>query len=118
MKILDYIIIVVFLLFGLAQYNDADFYLWGPVYLIISIIGMLKLTGRSYRFIAWFALAIIAIWAISYFPKMMEWVKQGMPNIAGSMKAETPYIEFTREFFGLLLCALACIYFLFPLKSR
>ena len=118
MKIIDYIIIILFLLFGLAQYNDPDFYIWVPVYAVVALIGILKMTNRPYRMLTWIALLVIGAWALSYIPNIVDWIEDGMPNIAGSMKAESPFIEFTREFFGLILCGLACIYFLFPLKSR
>jgi hypothetical protein len=39
-----------------------------------------------------------------------------MPSITASMKAESPYIELSREFFGLLLCAIAALYYLIKAK--
>jgi len=41
----------------------------------------------------------------------------GMPNIAGSMQAEEPHIELTREFLGLAVAALACGWLLWKNKN-
>lgn len=36
-------------------------------------------------------------------PGVIHWVQQGFPDIAGAMKASTPVIEESREFFGLVI---------------
>jgi hypothetical protein len=37
-------------------------------------------------------------------PDFINWVKMGAPTITGSMKAESPFVELTREFLGLVIC--------------
>jgi hypothetical protein len=36
-------------------------------------------------------------------PGLVDWIQQGFPDITGEMKASTPVIENSREFFGLLI---------------
>ena len=40
-------------------------------------------------------------------PDFIDWIQNGAESITQSMKAEKPHIELTREFLGLLICALA-----------
>ena len=47
--------------------------------------------------------------AALYFPDIINWFKQGMPSIVESMKAESPHVEFVREFFGLLIMILSLV---------
>jgi len=47
-----------------------------------------------------------------YIPDVISWVSKGTPTIAGSMKAESPFIEFVREFFGLGICLAATTWYL------
>ena len=51
------------------------------------------------------------LWMLTYSPDILDWINKGLPSITGSMKAESPFIEFVREFFGLLLCLLTCLYY-------
>ena len=41
-----------------------------------------------------------------------------MPSITGSMKAETPHIEFMREFLGLFIILAAFVFHYFQAKKR
>jgi len=50
------------------------------------------------------AVILYGVWMTSYTPELMDWLNEGMPSITGSMQAESPFIEFVREFFGLALC--------------
>ena len=108
---------ILFLLFALVQWNDGDFLIWMPPYLITALIAMLAYFGRFYRYVYLAVLAVLALWMASYLPHIARWFGDGMPNIAGSMKAESPYIELTREFFGLFLCT-AAIWYYYILSKR
>ena len=57
------------------------------------------------------------IWAAALAPEFIGWLRMGAPTIVGSMKAEAPWIEYTREFLGLSLAALACGFLLRKSKS-
>jgi hypothetical protein len=60
--------------FAALQYNDPDPYLWMPIYLLVDKTGVLNWAGEHHS-----------------------------ENIVQSMKAEKPWIEETREFFGLVI---------------
>ncbi len=105
MKIVYFILGLLFVSFAAVQYNDPDPYIWGSYYLFIAILCFLEALKRYYSLLVWAALILTLGWAAFYVPDMLEYFQQGAPNIAGQMKAETPYIENMREFLGLVICA-------------
>ena len=116
-KITHSIIAIIFLLFAYFQWNDPDGLIWAPAYLVVSIMAVLALKGRFFRYPYLLILVIYILWGASYIPEMNKWIQAGMPSIAASMKAETPYIELAREFFGLLICIIT-IAFYYVLSKR
>ena len=101
-----------FLAFAAVQINDPDPILWIIVYLIIAIVAILAFKERHYF---WFNLVFFMTLLVStsfYVVDVIEWWRDGMPNIAGSMKASSPYIERIREFFGLLIALIAMTFYL------
>lgn len=104
MKILNIILAVLFLLFAIVQYNDPDPFVWIAIYGIVAVVCALAAFRKYYNWLILLGLAICFIEIISTIPGLIEWMNLGMPNIGAAMKAETPYIESSREFFGLALC--------------
>lgn len=107
MKIFNLVFCIFFILFAALQYNDPDPWLWMPIYLYSAILCWLafrrKYFPKAYLFgiVAYLGYAVFLL-----FEKdgVLDWItKHNADNIAGTMKAETPWIEDTREFFGLLI---------------
>ncbi len=113
MRILNIIFIILFLLSALLQYNDPDPYIWIPIYLYGALLYYLAKKGR-YNIILYVIglLVFIAYAVFLFFDKdgVLAWVQQhNAENIAQSMKAIKPWIESTREFFGLLILIFALV---------
>ena len=113
-----YIVILIFIIFGVIQFNDPDFWLWTPIYWVISIVAFLFIRGWLKPNVILVLIAAYTLFTISYVPDIIDWIQGGMDNIAGSMKAEEPHIELTREFFGLVICLIPLISYYFKLKSK
>ena len=105
------ILAALFILFAVVQYNDADFFIWMPVYLVVGLVILLFDHGIYNMRVLQLLLLAYIIAMITYYPDVMSWIREGTPSITGSMKAESPFIEFIREFFGLLLCAITLGYY-------
>jgi hypothetical protein len=103
----------IFILFAAFQYNDADFYIWIPIYLIVGVVILLFDQGKYNKRLTQILLVAYIAGMISYYPNVISWFQDGTPSIANSMKAESPFIEFIREFFGLGICVVALGYYYF-----
>lgn len=117
MKIAFVIIAIIFLAFALLQINDPDPVIWVTIYGYVVLVYCLALADLKHKALIYIGLAGYFVGVIKMSPDFFDWIRRGTPSITGSMKATTPYIELTREFFGLVLCLLAMIFLLFPLKK-
>jgi hypothetical protein len=106
MKILNWILAAMFLLFAIFQYNDPDPIQWAALYLLTMTVCILAALNKSNKYLIAIGLVISVIWAISLSPDFFAWVKEGMPTVTGTMKAENPHIELVREFGGLFIAAI------------
>ncbi len=109
-------VLILFIIFALLQLNDIGPIPWIIAYCWVSIVAAMKLfdrirpAERTLRLISLISILIYLGWAAIWFPEVLGWIELGMPSITGSMSAETPYIEYVREFMGLLICASSMAY--------
>ncbi|MDT0651112.1 transmembrane 220 family protein [Autumnicola edwardsiae] len=115
--ILNSVFCLAFAGFAYVNLNDKDSWLWVSIYMVASIA--CAFAAFEYYFPTAYLIAIIfyLIYAIVlFFSKegVLDWItKYKQESIVQSMQATKPYIEKTREFFGLLIisAALAMNYF-------
>lgn len=107
MKIVFWVIAVLFAAFALVQYNDPDPLIWMLVYGVVVVLYVLAALEKSHRRMALGVFVATLGWALTYVPAFWDWIQMGTPSIVETMKAEKPYVELTREFLGLLLAAAA-----------
>ncbi|MEY2948811.1 MAG: transmembrane 220 family protein [Saprospiraceae bacterium] len=103
MKNRNYVIAGLFFLFALVQLNDPDPYFWVALYSYIGMVAIIRNFRPIRKVILLAGMAVCLIELFLILPEFLNWVELGMPTITGSMKAEEPHIEFTREFLGLLI---------------
>jgi hypothetical protein len=108
MKFFNIFFSVVFILFAVVQYNDPDPYLWIPIYLYPALLCFLKFIQKPISRIAYWAgflvFGVYAIYKMFDTNGIIDWVQfHNASNIASTMKAEKPWIEESREFFGLVI---------------
>ncbi len=104
MKLTNWILAVLFALFAVVQYNDLDPWLWILMYGYVAVVCGFAALGKWNNYVILAGLAVSLTWGVLLVPEFVKWLKMGLPNIAGQMKAESPHIEFTREFLGLAIC--------------
>lgn len=103
MKFFNLLVAALFALAAYWQLNDPDPQVWVAIYGMVAYVAVRAFFG-GLRFIVPLLPAVFMFgWWCTYIPGFADWVSQGMPSITGSMKAELPYVELTREFLGLLL---------------
>ncbi len=107
LKLFNIFFCIVFILFAAVQYNDPDPYVWVPIYLYTAILCWLAFRNKYFPGAYLLGIAVYAAYAIyKFFDQNGVWdwmTKHHATNIAGTMKAEQPWIEETREFFGLVI---------------
>ncbi len=113
MKVLNIIFIVLFIVSAALQYNDPDPYIWIPIYLYAALLCYLAIQGKYKPILYFIGLVVYGAYAIYlFFDKtgVMNWATEhDAENIAQGMKATQPWIEETREFFGLVVVIAALI---------
>lgn len=89
------------------QYNDPDPYLWIPIYLFAAFLCWKASKGIFHPMITLTSIAFFTLYAIyKVFDQngLIDWVNiHHAENIAETMKAEKPWVEESREFFGLVI---------------
>jgi hypothetical protein len=117
LSILNGFFCIAFVLFAYVNLNDGDSWLWVPIYLVAAICCGLAAFHLYYPVIYLVAIAFYLVYAVKLFfttDGVRDWImKYNKPSIVESMQATKPYIENTREFFGLIIvsAALAINYF-------
>ncbi len=97
---------ILFLLFAAWQFNDPDPWRWAALYGFVAGHAFLTAFGKGHRLAAAAGCLGCLVWMGSLLPEFLDWLRMGTPDIAGSMQASTPYVEYTREFLGLGLSLL------------
>ena len=104
------------------QYNDPDPYIWVPIYLFAAWLCYLAVKKKYPAVLYFLAIAICGTYAtFLLFDKtgVLSWATEhDAENIAQSMKATRPWIEETREFFGLLIIIAVLIANLIWMKKQ
>ncbi len=107
MKVFNFIFCILFIVSAALQYNDPDPYIWIPIYLMGAVICFQAFREKYYPVFTLLLSTLFIIYDLYlFFDKfgVLSWLNEhNAENIAASMKASAPWIEETREFFGLLI---------------
>ena len=101
MKIVYIILTLVFGAFAFFQYNDQDWYIWMILYGFVALMSFLAIYNRFNNTVLIPAMIIFILYFVYLAPSILEWIQSGQSIDA--MSDERPYVEGTREAFGLLL---------------
>jgi len=118
MKIINILLTIIFLLSAYVQLNDPDPWLWVAIYGLVAGVSAAAIFKKYNIILVYIGIAICVIGVGMLFPELIRWIKMGTPNIAETMKTDRPYIEFVREFFGLLITLGAFVFHYFQIKKR
>lgn len=107
LSILNITFFIAFLWFAWVNLNDKDAWLWVSIYMLAAVLCGLAAFKYYYPLIYIGAMSVYLLYAIILFivkDGVWDWIfKHKAQNIAATMQATKPYIEKTREFFGLLI---------------
>lgn len=124
MKVFNFFFCFIFIVFAALQYNDPDPYIWIPLYLYTATLCWLAARDKYYVKSYLFGMVVYTMYAVyKVFDSngLLDWInKHNAASLASTMKAEQPWIEESREFFGLviLIAVLSINYFVAVKKLR
>ena len=124
MKFFNIFFCFLFVFSAALQYNDPDPYVWMPIYLYGAILCLLASREKYYPGAYLAGIMVYLGYAVYLFfaeDGVLDWIqKHNAESITETMKATKPWIEETREFFGLfiLIVVLAIDYFVAKRKKR
>jgi Transmembrane family 220, helix len=105
--VLNIIFCLAFAVFAYLNLNDVDPWLWVPIYMSASICCALAVFENYYPMVyILLVLFYLAYAGYLFFAKdgVRDWLtKYKKESLVQEMQATKPYIEQTREFFGLLI---------------
>lgn len=113
MRFLNAFFVVIFTISAILQYNDPDPLLWIVIYSYGSLVCLLAILGKDHNILHYAGILVFLSYALYLFfiPNgVLTWLTDyKTEEITGSMSVEKPWIEYTREFFGLLILSFALI---------
>lgn len=122
MKVFNFIFCFIFIAFAALQYNDPDPYVWIPIYMYAAIMCWLAFRKKYNSYTLLLGVGIYSIYAVyKFFDEngVWDWItKHDAENITESMKANTPWVEETREFFGLVILIVVLLIDYFYSRKR
>lgn len=105
--ILNIFFFATFLLFAYFNLNDPDWWVWVPIYVVPAVLCLLTVFSIEVSMILIILSVIYGVYAIVLFfikDGVWDWIRRHRArSIVQSMQADKPYIERTREFFGLCI---------------
>lgn len=122
MKYLNYLFISYCICAAALQYNDPDPYIWIPIYLYTAWLCLLAIK-KVYR-PAWYIAGLViysayAIYLLFDKTGVLNWaVEHKAESLVQTMKATKPWIEESREFFGLLLLIIILLTNMYWLRKK
>lgn len=113
LSIFNVILFLIFLVFAYLNLNDKDSWLWVSIYMIAGILCLLSVFDLHYPILSLIVVIFYLTYALLlFFSKngVLDWLtKYKKESLVQSMQATKPYIEKTREFFGLLIASTAVL---------
>ena len=111
--LLNVLFLISFMGFAWVNLNDKDAWLWVSIYVAAALCCGLVVFKKYYPAVYLFLMGFYLVYAaILFFAEdgVRDWiVKYKKPSIVETMQATKPYIEKTREFFGLLIITAALL---------
>ncbi len=115
MRVFTYTLGIILTLFAVVQFNDPDFFIWIPAYLIPALLSFLFTHKKPGRILVGSLSLIYLAAAIALFPpSVSSWIST--EEEVRSLGMKLPGIEEARESMGLFICFLVLL--LFWIKGR
>ena len=118
MRILNFTLAVMFLVFAFVQVNDPDPVIWILIYGAMAVISIMAIFEFYPKKVIIGLLVVYVLYSFVYMPGVLEWLRQDNKALLFDdlAKMQYPYVEQAREFLGLLICIIVLSFY--TLRSR
>ena len=111
--VVNVIFCVAFAGFAYVNVNDKEAWLWVLIYMLASVLCALAAFGLFFPMVYVVITGLYCTYAVNLFfvkDGVLDWLtKYKQESIVVSMQATKPFVEKTREFFGLLIISGALV---------
>ncbi len=120
MRIFNFILAVMFLIFAFVQINDPDPVIWILIYGAMAVTCVMAIFEFYPSKVTVGLLVILILYSFVYVPGVIEWLQKDNKALLFDdiAKMQYPYIEQAREFLGLLICVSVLIFHLTRAKKK
>lgn len=120
MRIVNFLLAAMFLLFAFVQVNDPDPVIWILIYGIMAVFCIMAIFELYPKKFLIGVLILYVLYSFVYIPGLAEWLRHDnkadlFDNIA---KMEHLYIEESREFLGLFICIIVLSVYIFRSRNK
>ena len=118
MRIVNFLLAVMFLLFAFVQINDPDPVVWILIYGAMAVISIMAIFEFYPKKFLIGLLVLYLAYSVFYFPGVLEWLQHDNKSALFDevAKMEHLYVEESREFLGLMICVATLVFYL--IRSR
>src|SRR5687768_2790860 len=111
MRIVNFLLAIMFLAFAFLQINDPDPILWILIYGLMAVYAVMAIFDFYPQKFLIATVAIYALYSLLFVPGLIDWFNSGdrsalFDDVA---KMEHLYIEESREFLGLIICIVVLV---------
>ena len=113
MKVVNFLLAVMFLFFAFLQVDDPDPLIWILVYGGMAVLGVLAMFDRYFPKVIATLIVIFVAYSLIYINGVREWLGEDNKALLFDdlAKMQHPYIEETREFMGLWICIIVLVFY-------
>ena len=120
MRIVNFILAIMFLLFAFVQINDPDPVIWILIYGAMAVLSIMAIFEFYPTKFTIGLLVLYILYSIVYIPGVLEWLRQENKAMLFDdvAKMQYPYVEEAREFLGLVICIIVLIVFVIRARRK
>jgi hypothetical protein len=117
-KIINILLALLFALFSYFQLNDPDAIGWVILYGYVAVMAAMAAFNRFNLAFLIPGVVIFTLYFLYLTPSIIDWFASDDNLVGVEMTDDKPYIEKTREAFGLLMALIALIFVLVQQRKR
>ncbi len=119
MRIVNFILAILFLLFAFVQIDDPDPVIWILIYGSMAVLSILAAFRIFHLRVILALLVSLTVYSFFHLPGLLEWLQsENKAELFDDLaKMNHLYIEESREFLGLVICIAALSAFLYQSKK-